>query len=68
MIFLGAAILQFGAGLATPSKGESITDGLMRAIADWAKIMVGIVIPLLFFAAVVEAFVTPQIAVLLLRQ
>lgn len=68
MVFLGAAILQIGAGLATPSKGESITDGLLRSIADWAKIMLGVVLPFALMAALVEAFITPRIAVLLLMQ
>lgn len=68
MIILGASILRIGAGLTTPSKGESITDGLLRAIADWAKILVGIVIPLLLVSALVETLVTSQIAAKLLMQ
>ena len=62
ILILGASVLRIGAGLTTPSRGESITDGLLRSIADWAKILLGVVIPLLAISAIVETFVTPQIA------
>jgi uncharacterized membrane protein SpoIIM required for sporulation len=36
----------------------------IAAIGEWAKIMVGVVIPLLLIAAAVEAWITPRIAYL----
>lgn len=66
ILLLGAAILRTGARLASPSRGESISDGLIRSLADWAKIVVGLVIPLMLGAALLEAFVTPRAAIWLL--
>ncbi|MCB2180170.1 stage II sporulation protein M [bacterium] len=66
ILLLGAAILSVGAGLVSSTKGESITDGLVRTLADWAKVVVGLVIPLSLLAALMEALVTPLVAVWLL--
>jgi uncharacterized membrane protein SpoIIM required for sporulation len=66
LLIIGAAILKMSAGLVTPRKGESISFGLLRSLADWAKIMVGVAAPLLLMAAVMEALVTPRLAILLL--
>jgi uncharacterized membrane protein SpoIIM required for sporulation len=37
----------------------------LEALADWAKVMVGVVIPVLLAAAAIEVWVTPRIALLL---
>lgn len=66
LILIGAAILRMGAGLVTPRNVNSISYGLLRSLADWAKIMVGVIAPLLLLASVVEVFLTPRLAVLLL--
>jgi stage II sporulation protein M len=66
LLFIGAAVLKMSASLVTPRKGESISFGLLRSLADWAKIMVGVAAPLLLMAAVMEALVTPRLAILLL--
>jgi len=66
ILLAGAAIYRIGGRLAAPSGGKSIGEGLMRAFADWAKIMVGVVIPLLVAAAAVEALLTPKIVIWLL--
>jgi uncharacterized membrane protein SpoIIM required for sporulation len=66
LLFIGAAIMKMSAGFVTPRKGESISFGLLRSLADWAKIMVGAAVPLLLMAAVMEALVTPRLAILLL--
>jgi uncharacterized membrane protein SpoIIM required for sporulation/ABC-type transport system involved in multi-copper enzyme maturation permease subunit len=63
ILLLGAALLKIGASLATPSKGEPISEGFVRSLADWAKIMIGLVIPLLLFAAIMEVLVTPRTAI-----
>jgi uncharacterized membrane protein SpoIIM required for sporulation len=63
IILLGGAILHVGAGLVTPSKGESILDGVVRYLGEWAKIMIGLVLPLMLMAATVEALVTPRLAI-----
>ena len=66
MILSGAAILQVGASLVSPSQSQSITEGLMRSMADWAKITIGVVLPLFIGAAALEVFVSPGLMVRLL--
>ena len=66
-ILASAAVLQAGAILATPTPGKTVGEVWITAIGEWAKIMVGIVIPLLLIAAGVEAWITPRIAYLFLR-
>lgn len=62
ILLAGGAILLMGANLAAPSDGKSIGEGVLYSLADWAKIMIGLVMPLLLIAAIIEALVTPQIA------
>lgn len=66
MILAGAAILRMGATLATPARNQTIGEAWLRSLADWAKIMLGLVLPLLLGAAVLEVFLTPRLIVLLL--
>jgi len=66
MILAGAAILGLGGTLAVPAPDRTIGEAWLHALADWAKIMVGLVIPLLMGAALIEVFVTPRLAILLL--
>ena len=65
-ILAGAAILQLGMAVISQPKGASLGEGWMRALAEWTRIMIGIVIPLLIFAAIVEVFITPRLAIQLL--
>src|SRR5205085_9091569 len=55
----GAAILKLGASLIAPPQGKTLGEGWLMALADWAKISLGIVAPLLLVAAVMEVFITP---------
>ncbi|HSF83184.1 MAG TPA: stage II sporulation protein M [Anaerolineales bacterium] len=66
IILAGASVLRIGATLASPARGRTIGEAWLVAIADWSKVMVGLVIPLLFGAAILEVFVTPRLAVWLL--
>jgi uncharacterized membrane protein SpoIIM required for sporulation len=63
-ILASAAILQAGAILATPTPGKTVGEVWITAMGEWAKIMVGVVIPLLLVAAALEAWITPRIAYL----
>ncbi|HEY5670193.1 MAG TPA: stage II sporulation protein M, partial [Anaerolineales bacterium] len=63
IILAGASILRLGATLAAPSQGETIGEAWLRSLADWAKIMLGLVIPLLLGAAILEVLVTPRLAI-----
>jgi uncharacterized membrane protein SpoIIM required for sporulation len=66
IILSGAAILQVGASLVTPYQRQSISEGLVRSIADWAKITLALVVPLFLGSAILEVFVSPQLMVRLL--
>ncbi len=66
IILSGAAILQVGASLVTPNRGQSISEGLVTSIADWVKITLALVVPLFLGAAVLEVFVSPQVMLRLL--
>jgi len=56
-----AAVLQMGARLVTPQTDKSLGDVFLIALADWFRVFVGLVVPLLAIAAVIEVYVTPQI-------
>ncbi len=61
-IICSAAILRMGAAMATPDPSKPVSEVLLRLLAEWAKIMLAIVIPLLIIASIVEVWVTPRIA------
>lgn len=66
-VLAGAAVLRLGAVLVTPTPGRTIGEVWLTALADWAKLMVGAVMPLLLAAAAIETWITPRIALLMLR-
>jgi uncharacterized membrane protein SpoIIM required for sporulation len=59
LIFASAAILYIGVLLVTPRPQRTLGEVLIEAIADWTKIALGLVLPLLTIAAIIEAWVTP---------
>ena len=63
IILAGAAILNLGATLTAPADGKTIGEAWLQALAKWAKILLGVVFPLFLLAALVEVFITPQVAV-----
>jgi uncharacterized membrane protein SpoIIM required for sporulation len=65
-IIMGGAILQLGMIFMSPTKGSTLGESWLTAFAEWARISIGLVIPLLMGAAFLETFLTPQIAILLL--
>lgn len=67
-ILATAAVLQAGAALAKPTQGKSVAEIWLGAIADWSKVMVGVVIPALLAAAIVEIWITPRIALFVLAR
>lgn len=61
-IFLGAAAtLKVGAQLVTPQPDKGLGEILLIALADWFRIFVGIVLPFLAIAAVIEIYLTPML-------
>ncbi len=62
-----AAVLRAGALLATPTPNKTVGEVFLSSLAHWCKLMVGLVLPLLLAASMVEAWVTPRLALLLLK-
>jgi len=67
-ILATAAVLEAGAILATPTPNKTIGEVWLVTLADWAKVMVGVVMPLLLVAAAIEVWITPRVALLLFGQ
>jgi hypothetical protein len=65
-ILAGAAILQLGMSFVALPRGRSVGESWLLAWADWARVWLGLVLPLLALAALVETLVTPRIALMLL--
>lgn len=62
ILIAGGAILRMGASFATPARGQTVGEAWLKALADWAKVIIGLVIPLLLGAALVEMLITPRLA------
>jgi len=65
-VIAGGAMLQLGMAAISVPKGGSLGEGWIAAFAEWARIMLGVVLPLLICAAALEVFLTPRVAVWLL--
>ena len=65
-ILVGAATMHLGASLISPPPGKTVIDGWLIALADWTKIFVGLILPMLAVAALLEVFVTPNVVVAVL--
>ena len=64
-ILATAAVLKAGAIIATPTTGKTVSEVMVISLAEWSKVMVGLVIPLLLIAAGIEAWATPRLMLLL---
>ena len=61
-IFLAtAAMLKVGAQLVTPQPDKSLGETVLIALADWLRVFLGIVLPFLAVAALIEIYLTPQL-------
>ncbi len=59
-VFLAAAaMVKVGAQLVTPQTDKSLGEVLLLSLADWLRVFIGLVLPLLAVAAVIEVYVTP---------
>ncbi|MGZ9163952.1 MAG: stage II sporulation protein M [Anaerolineales bacterium] len=59
-VFLAtAAMLRVGAQLVTPQPDKSLGEMLLISLADWFRIFIGIALPFLAIAALIEIYVTP---------
>jgi uncharacterized membrane protein SpoIIM required for sporulation/ABC-type transport system involved in multi-copper enzyme maturation permease subunit len=59
LVLASAAMLRIGVVLVTPQIGRSLGEVVVELLADWAKIAVGVILPLLLVAAVIETYITP---------
>jgi uncharacterized membrane protein SpoIIM required for sporulation len=60
-VLMGGAILRLGATVIAPPPDRSLSEAWLAALADWLKLGIGVAVPLLLGAAVLEAFVTPRV-------
>ena len=59
-IFLAtAAMLKTGPQLVTPQADKSLGELLLTSLADWFRVFVGLVLPMLAIAALIEIYLTP---------
>ena len=59
VVIATAAMLKVGIMLVTPNTDKSIGETLLVSLADWFRIFIGLVVPLLAVAAVIEIYLTP---------
>ena len=65
IIFAGGALFRLGATLSIPAEGRTMSAALLESFANWTRIMLAVVAPMLLVAAILEIFVTPRIALFL---
>lgn len=61
LMLASAVVLRMGAALVTPQVGKSMGQVLLELIADCAKVLLGVVTPLLVLSALIETYITPAI-------
>jgi uncharacterized membrane protein SpoIIM required for sporulation/ABC-type transport system involved in multi-copper enzyme maturation permease subunit len=62
MLISGAAILRVGNCLLARPDGRSLGQIWLQALADWLIVLLGVVLPMLFVASILETWVTPLAA------
>ncbi len=63
-VIIGTAFaLRLGLAVMAPSRSISEGDHFIEALADWVKVFVFLVVPLLLVAALIEATLTPRVVV-----
>jgi uncharacterized membrane protein SpoIIM required for sporulation len=67
LIISSAAVLHIGVMVVTPEVRKTLGETLIEGIADWAKINLGLVIPLLLIAAAIETWITPGLLLSVLK-
>jgi stage II sporulation protein M len=59
VILSTAAMLRVGALLVAPQTNKSLGETFLLSLADWFRVFIGLVVPLLAVAAVIEIYLTP---------
>lgn len=65
IIITGALIIRLGLTLVTPNEKYTIGESWIRTLADWTRLIIFLVIPLLLIASFLEVYITPRIALAL---
>jgi uncharacterized membrane protein SpoIIM required for sporulation len=60
-IIATAFALRIGAALVSPPAGLDVGQGLLLVLADFLKVFLLLVVPLLLIAALIEVHITPQV-------
>lgn len=68
IVLAGGVILRLGATLSTPAKGVAMSEALLCSLASWARIMITLILPLFFIAAIFEIYITPHVITLIFGQ
>ncbi len=68
IVLTGAIIIRLGLVLVTPQEEYTIGEAWVRSLAEWARLMVFVVLPLFLLAAVLEIYLTPQAALWIFQQ
>jgi len=68
VIIATAAMLKVGAQLVSTNTDKSLGETVLLSLADWFKVFIGLVVPLLAVAAVIEIYVTPLLIQLAIPQ
>jgi hypothetical protein len=58
-----ALAVRLGATFMSPKQGVTVGEGWLGALADFVKVFIALVLPLLALAAAIEVHVTPSIVV-----
>jgi len=61
VILATAAVLKVGAVLVTPQPDKSMGEIFLLSLADWFRVFIGLVVPMLAIASVIEVYVTPVV-------
>ncbi len=62
IILTGALIIRLGLILVSPSEDYSIGEAWVRSLAEWTRLMLYVIIPMLLIAAILEIYLTPAVA------
>jgi stage II sporulation protein M len=61
VVLATAAMLKVCAQLVSPNTDKSLGEAVLLSLADWFRIFIGLVVPLLAVASVIEIFLTPAL-------
>ncbi len=65
ILLAGAALLRVVAAVMSPTDGKSIGEVWVFELAEWTRVIVGIILPMIILAAGIESMLTPRLAMLL---